>query len=43
VVGALYDATRGARVPFVAAGVVELVPLSLVLLYCKNRPIEAAS
>jgi len=43
VVGALYDAARGARVPFVAAGVVELVPLSLVLLYRRNRGIEAAA
>jgi len=37
-VGALYDATGGAGVTFVAAGVVELVPLALVLLYRKNLP-----
>jgi len=32
-VGAIYDATHGASAAFAAAGVVELLPLGLVLLY----------
>ena len=42
-VGALYDATGGATVAFIAAGIIELLPLVLILLYRRNALAEGPS